>query len=240
MERLVVRASLVLLVVAACLGDPNVPPLGSDDFDRTVANNSTSWGNADVGGPWSVDNPNASTVSVGSGHGNVTLATTLAAASFHLPTAMARDTETRVIVSFDPLPTTGNYTAYVNVRLVQETGSYYWLQVTVSPGGSIDATIQAVVGLTGTPIGAATPPITVSAGSGLELSLVATGTSPTTLCGKVWLEGTVEPSACTVPGQDNTAALQVPGLSFLTAIDNGGELPTVSFSTFRYLQVGPE
>jgi hypothetical protein len=245
MERVVVRASVVLLLAAGCFSDPKLPAcnagftstmLACDDFDRTVG---SGWGSADVGGTWQVY-PANSLLSVGSGHGNVALATTEAGTLLELDTAPSLDVETRAIVSFDQLPTTGSYAAAVGVRLPPNGGPYYHLIIAVSPGGSSLPTIQVVpaAGLS-TTLATAPSPITVSANAGVELSLVATGASPTTLCGKVWLEGTSEPSKCTMKAQDPTEALQGSGISILSTNDLGGAAPTVSFSTFRYLQTGP-
>lgn len=74
----------------------------------------------------------------------------------------------------------------------------------------------------------------------MALSLVATGSMPTTLCGKLWLAAAAEPSACTVSVQDSTPELQGPGLSYLIGYDGGDTPPTISFATFRFLRVGPE
>jgi hypothetical protein len=72
------------------------------------------------------------------------------------------------------------------------------------------------------------------------MSLVATGASPTTSCGKLWLAGSVEPTGCTITTQDSTAALQVPGISYVVADDTNGEASTASIGAFRYLRVGLE
>jgi hypothetical protein len=210
--------------------------LGSDDFGRTLA---SGWGNADLGGVWYVFNPQNNALSVGSGHGNVAMAATIAYPDFHVVTATALDAQTRAIVSFDRVPTTGSYAAMVSVRWVA-SGTDYRLHVDVLPGGSIDVFIERGNGTGETTLANGTSAITVTPGTGVELSLVATGVSPTTLCGKLWLEGSAEPSACTVSVQDSTAALQVPGLSYLTTNVSGSAAPTLSFSTFRYLRIGPQ
>jgi hypothetical protein len=206
--------------------------LGCDDFDRTVAH---GWGSADVGGAWGVFNPQNSAVSVGSGHGSLAVANTMAGTIFHLDTATALDAETHAIVGFDRVPTTGAYYATVELRWVD--GNDYVLVLQVLPEGAIHAYIN---GPGPTTLANGTSSITVRPNAGVELSLVATGASPTMLCGKVWLEGTSEPSECTVQAQDSTPALQAPGLSFLNMTDDGGEAPTVSFSAFRYLRTGPQ
>ena len=211
--------------------------LVSDDFGRSVG---SAWGNADIGGAWDVFIRNSSaTVSVGSGHGNATLTTAVGYADFHVVSATALDTETRAIVSFDQLPTTGFYTAAVSARWVAD-GIDYRLHVDVSAGGALDVLVESGSAAGYATIQTAMTPIVATAGAGLAMSLVALGATPTTLCGKLWLSDTSEPSACTITAQDSTAALQVPGISYLIAYDTNGAPPTVSFATFRYLRVGSE
>jgi hypothetical protein len=245
MERVPVRLSLVLLF-AGCLADPKRPScmddgrssdpaftaavLGCDDFERRVT---SGWGSADVGGGWSVTSSNVASVS--SGHGKIALATTMTGAQSYLGTVPpALDVETRAIVTFDRLPMTGNYDAYVGVRSFSQGGAGYVLNL--DAGGSL----LPFISVDGNRLVTATSPITVSANVGVELSLVATGASPTTLCGKVWLEGTSEPSVCTVfVLSDNTGA-QVSGTTHLGTDSNGSTAPNVSFSSFRYLQLEPK
>jgi hypothetical protein len=210
--------------------------LGSDDFGRTLA---SGWGTADLGGTWSVYNPNNAALSVGSGHGKVAFSTTLADADFHLVTATALDGETRAIVSFDRVPTTGSYSGIVSIRWVTN-GNDYRFHVDVLVGGSVQPFLEVGNASGYTNIATGTSTITVTANAGVELSVTATGASPTTLCGKVWLAGSAEPSACTASVQDSTPNLQLPGLSFLITQVNGTAAPTVSFSTFRYLRIGPQ
>jgi hypothetical protein len=209
--------------------------IASDDFARTVAN---GWGNADVGGAWSVFNPNNCTVSVGSGHGIVAMSTTTAHFDSHVYNATALDAETSAIVSFDRVPTTASYSTDVNLRWVAN-GTDYRLHLAVQAGGSADVYILRGSGGVLVQLGSATPIAAVTPNVGVALSLRATGASPTTLCGKAWPASSAEPSACMVSASDSAAYLQVPGLSYLDVDDVGDTPPTVSFSTFRYLQVGP-
>jgi len=210
--------------------------LVSDDFGRSIA---SGWGSADIGGAWDVFNPENGSVSVGAGHGTVALSTTTAYADFHVPSTTALDVETSVIASFDPIPTTGSYTATISVRWVAN-GTDYRLHVDVLANGSADVYIDRATGSGYTDIADGTSTIVATAGAGLALSVRATGASPTTLCGKLWLAGSAEPSTCTVSTQDSTPALQVPGLSYIDTYDTNDVPPTISFSTFRYLRVGPQ
>jgi hypothetical protein len=211
-------------------------PIVSDDFGRSVAND---WGTADVGGDWYAYNPNSSGVNVSSGHGSVVLSSTTAYSDFHVMGVTARDTQTSTVVSFDRVPTSGTYTVTVSVRWLNN-GSDYRLHLDVLAGGALDVFIERGISSTYVTLANGTPTVMATAGVGLALSLAATGVSPTTLCGKLWLASTAEPSACTITIQDSTPALQAPGISYLVAYDSGGTPPTVSFATFRFLRVGPQ
>ena len=210
--------------------------LVSDDFARSI---SGAWGSADIGGAWDVFTRDGATVSVGSGYGNAALATTTGYADFHVVSATALDTDTRAIVSFDQLPTTGFYTAAVSARWVAD-GIDYRLHIDVQAGGEIDVLVESGSAAGYTTIQTAMTPIVATAGTGLAMSLTTIGATPTALCGKLWLSDTTEPSDCTITAQDGDAALQVPGLSYLITYDTNGAPPTVSFATFRYLRVGSE
>ena len=224
--------------VADAPSSPDAPisvVLASDDYARTVA---SGWGNADVGGTWEVYNPDNSTVDVGSGHGNVAMTSTTGYVDAHVMSGSAVDAETRVIVSFDQVPTTASYIAAVSVRFVA-VGTDYRLQLDVFAGGSAEVHLERGSAGTYTALDNPTSSPTVTPNAGVALSVRATASSPTTLCGKAWLATTAEPSACTVTVTDSTSELQTSGTSYLITYDNGDAPPTVSFSTFRYLQVGP-
>lgn len=208
----------------------------SDDFGRSIA---SDWGSADIGGAWLVFNPDGSTMSVGAGHGEVAMTSATGYADCHVASTTALDTETRVVAAFAQLPATGSYTATVSARWIAN-GTDYRLHLDVLAGGSAATYIDEAAGGPYVDIQDGTVPFTVTAGSGVAMSLVATGASPTTLCGKVWPANAAEPSACMVSVQDSTPELQVPGISYLDTYDTNDTPPTFSFSTFRFLRVGAE
>jgi hypothetical protein len=165
------------------------------------------------------------------------MSSTTGYADFHIVGTTALDAESRVIVSFNQVPATGSYTAALSVRWVMD-GTDYRLHVNVLAGGSVDVLIERGSSATYDTLAAGTSTIAVTPNAGLALALQATGASPTTLCGKLWLASMAEPSACTVSVQDSTSQLQVPGISYLVTFDTGAATPTVSFATFRYLRTG--
>jgi len=210
--------------------------IASDDFARTVAN---GWGDAPIGGTWLVFNPSNAAVNVSSG---ATVTFNLAAAYFdsHVETIGAVDTETRYIVGFDRVPTSGWYRAFATLRWVPDT-TYYTLVATFYPTGALELHVERTVSATRIVVGPPTTVLTgVSANERIVLSMRATGELPTNLCARAWREATPEPQACAIALQEATPVLQTAGTSYLAAENGGGEVPaTITFAAFRFLQVGP-
>jgi hypothetical protein len=109
----------------------------------------------------------------------------------------------------------------------------------VQPGGAVTVRLTTNTS-TVTTLATATLGSSVAPNTDFTLSLIATGLSPTTLCGRVWLSNSTEPTACTVTKLDSTPALQVPGIAYVYVGDIDSTKPTVSFSTFRFLRIGAQ
>ena len=72
-------------------------------------------------------------------------------------------------------------------------------------------------------------------GAVLEVKVQATGTSPTTLNSRVWLQGAAEPTTWQVSTTDSTAALQLAGAVALLVYLSGSSTSvpeTASFTAF--------
>ena len=210
--------------------------LVSDDFARTVG---ASWGDADIGGTWTLFNPDSSTVTVGADHGRMTLSTTTAYVDTHVAGTTALDSETRVTLQLDRVPATGSYTVTISARWVT-TGTDYRLHVDVLAGGVVSVFIDRGVAGSYSTVAMGTFAGSIAPDTDYTMSLVATGASPTALCGRLWRTSTAEPTDCSVTATDATPELQVPGISYVDAYDSGGTPPVLSFNTFRYLRIGPE
>jgi hypothetical protein len=210
--------------------------LVSDDFGRSVG---SGWGNADIGGAWFFYTVDNCTADVGGGYGNMTLSGTTAYADLHVSGTTARDTETRVTARFDQLPATGSYAIGVKGRWVRSVSSY-WVQADVLASGAVNVSILSQATSTINTLATGTFGSSIGPNTDLTLSIIASGASPTTLCGRVWLASSPEPTACTVMAMDSTPQYQVPGISYLFANENDSTTPTVSFSTFRFTRIGPQ
>jgi hypothetical protein len=211
--------------------------LASDDFARTL---SGTWGTADVGGSWLIYNPDAATVGVAGDHAFATMNTATTYADFQVPSATAIDSEVSAIVSFGSVPATGSQYAFIMLRWVATSTAYLFV-AELDAAGTMQAVIRRNTPAGPVTISTATNVLTnVAANDRIALALRATRTSPTTLCARMWRDGTAEPSACTTTVQDATPALQARGISYLGAQNVGSATPaTLSFATFRFLRVGP-
>lgn len=185
----------------------SVQVVASDAFGRTAT---SSWGSADVGGPWSV---NSGASSVNNGRGHINLGANASSWAY-----LNQVSATRVEVSFtqflDKLPT-GNGTRVENVVYVRRNGgnSYRGI-VRVQPDGSVRLSLARSVsgaGVTTIASEITVPGLTVAAGEALQVRGQAVGTSPTTVRMKLWRAGTSEPAAWTLSTTDSTAGIQSAG-----------------------------
>lgn len=213
-------------------------PLVSDDFERSVAG---GWGTAPIGGPWSEYNPNGVSLGVAGGTGNVGVTASPGYVDFNIDTAVARDVETRFVVSFDRLPASGLYRTEAIARQ-SGTGTAVGLAAELHPDGALTGFISAAV--SAVDVDLTTPAVAVSGvvpGERIVLMVRATGVQPMRVCGSIWRESEAEPATCMYEGEDARAGLEVAGISYLTATPSNGTVPmTFSFDDFEYVRVGPQ
>ena len=186
-----------------------------DDFGRTVAN---GLGTADTGGAWSITGT-AANFAVNNGSGAITSPSTGQTRSAWLGATTRTDTDLRLTLSLDKVPTgSGAYLDVVGRRV--STNNEYRARMVMASTGRITVQLTALKG-TGTPVAVATAvtlptTITYSAGSQLNVRMQVTGTNPTTVRLKVWPATQAEPTAWQSTGTDTFAALQSPGAVGLT------------------------
>jgi PKD repeat protein len=182
--------------------------VASDTFERQVTG---GFGQADVGGAWSLGGTTAD-FAVNGGQGRITLPSAGAGRTARLAAATATDTDVRADMSLDKVPTGTSAFAYVSAIARNVGGSSdYRLRWRVGQSGVV-LQLFRVENFTGTVIATATlPDLQYTAGSVVHLRFQVTGTAPTTLTGKAWLDGQPEPSTWQVQATDSTAVLQQPG-----------------------------
>jgi PKD repeat protein len=201
-----------------------VPPVTTDfvrdAFNRTVSN---GLGTADVGGAWSTSGT-AANFAVSGGTGAITLPSAGQTRWAWLGATTRTDTDLRLTVSLDKVPTgNGVYLDVIGRRV--STNNEYRSRIAMGSDGRIWVQLSALQG-TGTPVALApgvTLPasITFSAGSQVNIRMQVTGTNPTTLRLKVWPATAAEPSAWQTTATDTYAALQSAGAVGLTSYLSG-------------------
>lgn len=199
--------------------------LVEDGFNRTQTN---GWGTAETGGPWQVLS-NASWFSTSAGVGKIEVRPGMGAAVVRDVDAenvrvdatfsVDKNIEAAYVALIGRQVGNGNDRYYVRLRFQDDGGLRMHL---LSP----DATIG----------GTYVPDITVVPGQKYNLSIEVTGTSPTTLKGKVWRAGEVEPG-WQRSGTNSYAALQTAGkvgvFGTLQAAAASRAPLTVSFDQFN-------
>ncbi|WP_395245667.1 LamG-like jellyroll fold domain-containing protein [Agromyces sp. MMS24-K17] len=183
------------------------PPVGpvviaSDDFNRSVA---TGWGTATTGGAWqSTVNAN---YSVSNGRGVFLHGATGSTRRALLGGVSVTDSVTEVAVTVDKDVAVGQVVAGVVGR--QVGSDFYQGRIRLQPGGSVG--LQLARGSSTILSNTTIAGLTFAAGDTLMIKVSVTGTSPTTISGKVWKAGTTEPATWQATTTDATAALQAPG-----------------------------
>ncbi|HEY7069412.1 MAG TPA: PKD domain-containing protein [Acidimicrobiales bacterium] len=179
-----------------------------DTFGRTAAN---GWGTAELGGAWTVGGSSGD-FAVNGGQGRVTLPAASAGRTIRLTAVSALDTEVRLDVSLDKLPAGSGTNATVSAIARSAGSSDYRLQLRVMASGAADLRLLRIENFGTTVVATASlPGLQYTPGSVVHLRFQATGTAPTTLSGRAWLDGQAEPSVWQVQATDATAALQQAG-----------------------------
>jgi hypothetical protein len=179
-----------------------------DTFGRTAAN---GWGAAELGGAWTAGGSSGD-FAVNGGQGRVTLPAASAGRTIRLAAVSAVDTDVRLDASLDKLPAGSGTNATVSAIARSAGSSDYRLQLRVMASGAADLRLLRIENFGTTVVATAPlPGLQYTPGSVVHLRLQATGTAPTTLSGRAWLDGQAEPSAWQVQATDATAALQQAG-----------------------------
>ena len=208
-----------------------------DAFSRTLT---SGWGNADLGGTWTLTGTVAN-FSVGLGGGALRLPAAGTGQSAYLTSVSSSDTEMAVTVTTDKPPTGGGtYVSVIGRRIVgagdyrakvrlQASGAVGVTLIRVGPTG-LETVVKAEVIVVG---------LTYSAGDLLRVRVQATGLNPTTLRAKLWKSSGAEPAGWALVATDTTAGLQLAGhvglMTYVSSTANNAPL------TARYddVQAGP-
>lgn len=211
--------------------DPTGPvPLATDEFDRAVTG---GWGTSDLGGAWATTGGNPA-FTIAGGQGLITLAPSqtrearlaVSATSSVLDTTFAAD-----VASVG-----GTTSITLHGRTVGT--SVYSARVRLEPAGVVRLYIlrdETAIG------NSFVLPTSYTAGQVLHARLLVTGTSPTTIAAKVWVEGQTEPATWQLQGTDATAALQsAGGVGIKTSISSASTNAATKISFDRFAVVVPQ
>lgn len=181
--------------------------LAQDSFNRTVA--AGSWGSADTGGVWTLGGGN-SEFSVASSWGRVSLQPAYDRQAW-LNSISSTDVVVRVALSSSSVWSGSAQNFTIVGRNI--SGTYYQARVRIESGLLRLYTMRDEAALTGS----TTISHTYAAGEVIWCELSVTGTSPTTIAAKMWLDGDTEPGSYQQSTTDNTAGYQVAGAVGLRA-----------------------
>lgn len=186
--------------------DPGSGFLVQDFFDRDV---SSGWGTAPVGGEWTMNSYSTSQSSVQQGRGAMTIAAGRTVTG-ELNSVSSTSTTTSVQLSIDKGQDRGGFYGYLKGRRISASQAYQ-LKFYRNENGAMQLYLQKVDGAETTLATATLNSIGFTANEKLNLKLQVTGTAPTTLAAKAWIEGTAEPETWQATATDGTAALQNAG-----------------------------
>ncbi len=181
--------------------EPTDGALVSDAFDRTATG---GWGTADLGGAWTVRGGN-SLFSVSGGAGKITQPSARALTTYaDLEAISSTSTRVDAVFSLDKI-VEGQYVGVIGRRIGSD---FYGVRIKVEAGGAARLVLLQNSNAVGSSY--VVPGLTLTAGDKYVLSVEVTGTSPTTVKGKVWKQGATEPDWQRT-GTNTVAALQAAG-----------------------------
>ncbi len=179
-----------------------------DTFGRSVTG---GWGNADLGGAWTLAGGNTAPFSVTGSAGRVSLPPGGGREAV-LSGSSARQTDLTFDFTLASTPTGGGTFLESYVRSVDASTSYR-AKLVAGADGRLRLDLVRVSGGSTTTLGSVmVPGLTIAGGETVKVRVQAVGTDGTDLKVKAWKAGTAEPGAWALERSDSTAALQAPGL----------------------------
>jgi len=207
--------------------------LAADSFERTVA---SGWGSAGTGGAWALA-ASGSTLSVSAGNGRASIPAGRTVTA-KLNPVQNQDTDLTTQVWSDDAITGGG--VYVSPIVRSTAGGDYRARIKLLATGAVQSSLTVVVGATETALTSTVtvPGLTLTPGAKLLVRTQASGSAPTTLRYRVWLDGTSEPSTWLQTATDSTAGLQTVGsVGLLAYVSGSATAPAVlhfdNFSAVR-------
>lgn len=193
------------------------PPLATDSFERTAT---AGWGDAEIGGAWTVSPASRFSVADGAGVIAMDKAGSTSSASF----AGVSSTSTTVDADYTYTETLTGGGAYTTVNARQTAAGSYGVKVRATSSGTLLVSLVRKVGATETSLGS-TSVKGWTAGEPIHVSVTADGTGTTNLAASVWL-GDTAPDVAMLTATDSTEGLQVAGAVGVTEYLSAGAAST--------------
>jgi N-acetylneuraminic acid mutarotase len=216
-----------------CSVTPSPPQneIALDNFGRAV---SSGWGTADVGGPWSVLNGQASNFSVGGGIGSIVTPANANQQVAHLGSVSALNVDYKAKMTFPGNPGASNgHFGYLllrrqsggaNLRVgLYVAGGNVYIRGQNQAGTNLFADVNTGLGF--------------SPGDSINLRVQAEGANPTTVRARAWKAGTTEPSSWAV-NTTTTVGPQTAGSIGVRTLNQGATSTTISFDDLVASQIG--
>lgn len=204
------------------------PVLAYDTFSRTVA---SGWGNADIGGTWSIVSGTQALFSTNGSVGSISLDTSGTVQEAVLSKANGTIVTGSVDIGFSALPTVNNFLFVFLTQRTSLDGNQYFYRT----GLYIDYTGLICVRSEGVPAITMFPdtslPATYTVGTTLSIKSQLATVNPTLSLAKVWASSTPEPAYFFTGSDPTSIGPQVYGSTGIRAayLDCNG-LPPVSAS----------
>jgi hypothetical protein len=214
---------------------PSANVFAADAFGRSQT---TGWGNADLGGAYSLQG-DAANYAVGNGAATMAFASSNSTRSALLNTVSQRDVDITFRVSVDKPAAGANYFIYAVAR--RNTNNEYRPRVIFNADGSVSVGASVLVGGSETRLGSpVVTGLTQAAGQFIWVRAQVTGANPTTIQVKAWADGQAEPAAWQFSVTDAQAAVQGAGAVGLRIYVPGAvSTAPVMFSFDDYSVIAP-
>jgi hypothetical protein len=199
------RVTLDLGPLLICGDEPNRDYVLFDRFHK--ADVSSSWGDAELGGTWTLTTP--ANHSISNDWGLITTSVAPQTNRAKLAEIPVQDVHFQVLAKIDKFPDGGYHLIIVETRHTDPVNNYQFT-VTILPLGNITLGVRSrVSGVTTYLQSVQITGLNFNPGVRFWIRGESVGLNPTTLRLKIWMDGQVEPATWTIDVQDSSAVLQV-------------------------------
>lgn len=197
-----------------------------DSYDRT---STAGWGKADVGGAYVFGNPSKTSLTTANGAARVNGLPPGQSFSATLPSVSAADVAVQGALTVPSVPS-GKFGLYHAISIRgQESGSAYRGRLEVMSGGKLFLAVSRFDRGSDVSLGKVQLPKTLGSNQKMRIEFKATGTSPVTLQGRAWADGSAVPDWQLTVKDTSTARIAKAGsIGIWQYVSGGNSKPVVS------------